>query len=62
MTVEKATTSFTAGMAVIFSLGGLIVWYVGGRDVLAGQMTLGSLMAFWPILPCSTPRSRRCRN
>ncbi len=50
VTVEKATTSFTAGMAVIFSLGGLIVWYVGGRDVLAGQMTLGSLMAFLAYL------------
>ena len=27
-------------MALIFSLGGLIVWYVGGRDVLAGSMRL----------------------
>ena len=37
-------------MALIFSLGGLIVWYVGGRDVLAGKMTLGSLMAFLAYL------------
>jgi ATP-binding cassette subfamily B protein len=50
MTVEKATASFTAIMALIFSLGGLIVWYVGGRDVLAGKMTLGSLMAFLAYL------------
>ena len=50
VTVEKATTSFTAVMALIFSLGGLIVWYVGGRDVLAGKMTLGSLMAFLAYL------------
>ena len=50
ITVEKATTSFTAVMALIFSLGGLIVWYVGGRDVLAGRMTLGSLMAFLAYL------------
>jgi ATP-binding cassette subfamily B protein len=50
VTVEKATSSFSAIMALIFSLGGLIVWYVGGRDVLAGQMTLGSLMAFLAYL------------
>jgi len=48
--VERATTSFTAIMAMVFSLGGLIVWYVGGRDVLAGEMTLGSLMAFLAYL------------
>jgi ATP-binding cassette subfamily B protein len=50
ITVEKATASFGAIMALIFSLGGLIVWYVGGRDVLAGKMTLGSLMAFLAYL------------
>jgi ATP-binding cassette subfamily B protein len=50
VTVEKATASFTAMMALIFSLGGLIVWYVGGRDVLAARMTLGSLMAFLAYL------------
>jgi ATP-binding cassette subfamily B protein len=49
-TVEHATASFTAIMALIFSLGGLIVWYVGGRDVLAARMTLGSLMAFLAYL------------
>jgi ATP-binding cassette subfamily B protein len=48
--VETATASFTAVMALIFSLGGLIVWYAGGRDVLAGRMTLGSLMAFLAYL------------
>jgi len=50
VTVDKATASFSAMMALIFSLGGLIVWYVGGRDVLAGTMTLGSLMAFLAYL------------
>ena len=50
ITVEKATSAFTAIMALIFSLGGLIVWYVGGRDVLAGTMTLGSLVAFLAYL------------
>ena len=49
-TVEKANASFTSIMAVIFSLGGLIVWYAGGRDVLSSSMTLGSLMAFLAYL------------
>ena len=31
---------------VMSAVGQLIVWYVGGREVLAGTMTLGSLMAF----------------
>jgi len=50
ITVDRANASFTAIMALVFSLGGLIVWYVGGRNVLAGQMTLGSLMAFLAYL------------
>jgi ATP-binding cassette subfamily B protein len=50
MTVDRANASFTAIMALVFSLGGLIVWYVGGRSVLAGEMTLGSLMAFLAYL------------
>ena len=33
-------------MGLLFALGGLAVWYIGGRDVLFGSMTLGSLMAF----------------
>jgi len=49
-TVEKANASFTSIMALIFSLGGLIVWYAGGREVLSGRMTLGSLMAFLAYL------------
>ncbi len=48
--VETSTATFSSIMALIFSMGGLIVWYVGGRDVLAGQMTLGSLMAFLAYL------------
>jgi ATP-binding cassette subfamily B protein len=49
-TVERATSSFTSIKALIFSLGGLIVWYAGGREVLSGRMTLGSLMAFLAYL------------
>jgi ATP-binding cassette subfamily B protein len=50
VTVDYSTAAFSAIMQLIFSLGGLIVWYVGGRDVLAGSMTLGSLMAFLAYL------------
>lgn len=50
VSVDYSTATFSSTMALIFSLGGLIVWYVGGRDVLAGKMTLGSLMAFLAYL------------
>jgi ATP-binding cassette, subfamily B, bacterial len=49
-TVDYSTAAFSASMALIFSLGGLIVWYVGGREVLDGKMTLGALMAFLAYL------------
>ncbi|HEX6963708.1 MAG TPA: DUF1854 domain-containing protein, partial [Lacipirellula sp.] len=54
--VDYSTAAFSATMQLIFSLGGLIVWYVGGRDVLAGRtdpanhMSLGELMAFLAYL------------
>jgi ABC-type transport system involved in Fe-S cluster assembly fused permease/ATPase subunit len=50
MHVDYSTAAFSATMQLIFSLGGLIVWYVGGRDVLAGTMSLGSMMAFLAYL------------
>jgi ATP-binding cassette subfamily B protein len=50
ISVENSTAGFSSVMQLVFSLGGLIVWYVGGRDVLDGQMTLGSLMAFLAYL------------
>jgi ATP-binding cassette subfamily B protein len=50
VTVDRATASFSAVMGLVFSMGGLIVWYVGGRDVLGDQMTLGALMAFLAYL------------
>jgi ABC-type multidrug transport system ATPase subunit len=37
-------------MSLVFSLGGLIVWYVGGRDVIGQEMTLGQLIAFLAYL------------
>ncbi len=45
--VDNATALFNPCMAIIFQMGGWIVWYVGGRDVLGGTMTLGSLIAFF---------------
>ncbi len=48
--VDYSTVAFSATMQLIFSLGGLIVWYIGGHDVLAGSMSLGKLMAFLAYL------------
>lgn len=48
--VDYSTVAFSSTMQLIFSLGGLIVWYIGGRDVLDGKMSLGSLMAFLAYL------------
>ena len=44
--VDTKVGIFSPLMAYIFGLGGLIVWFVGGRDVLNGWITLGTLMAF----------------
>lgn len=48
--VEHSSAVFAAVMQLVFSLGGLIVWFVGGRDVLGNRMTLGALMAFLAYL------------
>ena len=50
LTVDISTATFTAAMGLLFALGGLVVWYVGGRNVLSGTMTLGSLVAFLAYL------------
>ena len=44
--VNLSVSSFNPMMAFLFSLGGLIVWYAGGKRVLAGYLSLGELMAF----------------
>ena len=46
LSVDQSTAGFSAVMQLVFSLGALIVWYIGGRDVVDGRMTLGALMAF----------------
>ena len=33
-------------MAFITSMGTIIIWWVGGRDILAGELTLGDFVAF----------------
>jgi ATP-binding cassette subfamily B protein len=48
--VERTNTTYAATMQIVFGLGGLIVWYVGGRDVIGGSMTLGQLIAFLAYL------------
>jgi ATP-binding cassette subfamily B protein len=52
--VEYTVAMFNPSLGLLFQLGGLIVWYVGGREVLqgnlspgaAGTMRLGDLIAF----------------
>ena len=50
--VDMATGTFYPIVGFIFGLGGLIVWFVGGRYVLEQRygMTLGTLMAFTSYL------------
>ncbi len=44
--LNLGVAAFNPMMAFLFSLGGLIIWYAGGRQVLSGVLTLGQLMAF----------------
>ena len=48
--LDTSMSTFNPIMGLVFQLGGWIVWYVGGRDVLGGHMTLGGLMAFFGYL------------
>lgn len=48
--VDYAINTFNPIMGIVFQFGGWIVWYIGGRDVLGGKMTLGELMAFFGYL------------
>lgn len=48
--LERGMTTFGPSMGIVFQLGGWIVWYVGGREVLGGHITLGGLMAFFNYL------------
>jgi len=49
--IEYTTSVFNPAMAFIFSLGGPIVWYVGGQRVIEDRgLSLGGLMAFLAYL------------
>jgi ATP-binding cassette subfamily B protein len=49
--VDRSQTTYYPLVSFVFSLGGLIVWYAGGSDVLGQRgMTLGTLMAFFGYL------------
>ncbi len=48
--VDHTNAWYAAAMQLVFSLGGLIVWYVGGRDVIGKDMSLGELIAFLAYL------------
>ncbi len=44
--VDQSTATFLPVFGYVFGLGGLIIWYAGGRRVLEGHITLGTMMAF----------------
>ena len=48
--LETGQATFNPIMAFVFGLGGLIVWYAGGRKVFGQEITLGTLMAFFSYL------------
>jgi ATP-binding cassette subfamily B protein len=48
--VDHTNAWYAAAMQIVFSLGGLIVWYVGGLDVIGLKMSLGELIAFLAYL------------
>ena len=51
MSVDIASSTFYPIVGFVFSAGGLIVWYIGGRSILEQHsITLGTLMAFFGYL------------
>jgi ATP-binding cassette subfamily B protein len=48
--VDQAWGKFFPLISFAFGAGGLIIWYAGGNAVLAGRITLGTLMAFLSYL------------
>ncbi len=48
--VDLAWSRFYPLVSFAFGAGGLIIWYAGGRAVLADRITLGTLMAFLSYL------------
>jgi ATP-binding cassette subfamily B protein len=48
--VDQAWGRFFPLISFAFGAGGLIIWYAGGRSVLDGRISLGTLMAFLSYL------------
>jgi ATP-binding cassette, subfamily B, bacterial len=48
--LEMSAATFNPLMGFVFGLGGLLVWNVGGRDVLENKISLGTLMAYFHLL------------
>ncbi len=48
--VDQGSATFFPIFGYAFGLGGLIIWFAGGKNVLSGQITLGTLMAFLSYL------------
>jgi len=44
--VEYTVTMFNPAIGVLFQLGGILVWFMGGQWVLRGRLNLGDLIAF----------------
>jgi len=44
--VEYQVALFNPSIGLLFQLGGILVWFIGGQWVLGHEMTLGKLMAF----------------
>jgi ATP-binding cassette subfamily B multidrug efflux pump len=56
--LARAAGAFNPLLTLLGGLGGVVVLYVGGRDVMAGQVTAGAFVAFgvylatlvWPLI------------
>src|SRR5262245_9905175 len=54
---ERLSFGFFSVLYLLMGLGPILVWYVGGNDVLAGKLSLGTLLAivaylwmlYWPL-------------
>ena len=46
MEAERTFSILMALMTLVIMSGMLLVWYIGGRDVLFGRMTPGELLSF----------------
>ncbi|MGE0529116.1 MAG: DUF1854 domain-containing protein [Bdellovibrionales bacterium] len=48
--LDRTAAFFYPVMGIVFQVGGWIIWYIGGMDVLRGEISLGTLMAFFGYL------------